>query len=100
MGKFPSPPYGKDKVAGGAEKYIEEALRGGKGPSEGLYHHPGGHAGETILTPVALDNVVNVMDVKSSILDKSFGGSEENLTHSLTGTSAVMDGDGTKHHKK
>lgn len=101
MAKFPSPPYGKDKVSGGAAHYIEESLRGGKGASEGMFHHSAGH-GQTILTPVALDNVVNIMDVESSILDRKFGGGEENLSHSLHGASAVMDdrGEGKREKSK
>jgi hypothetical protein len=92
MAKFPSPPFGKDKLPHSSEGFISEALHGGKGASEGMFHSKGGRDGQTILTAVPPDNVCLAMDIESSILDKKFAGSETDLGHSLKGASAVQDG--------
>lgn len=84
--------FGKDRVPKGSEGYIEEALRGGKGPSEGIHDVKIDRPQQSINTAVALDNVNLAMDIKSSILDDGgFGGGVDNLEHSLKGSSAVND---------
>lgn len=84
--------FGKDRVPKGSEAYIEEALSGGKGPSEGIHDKRIKRPQQSIMTPVALDNVKQAMDIESSILDEGgFGGGIDNLKHSLTGASAEND---------
>lgn len=82
--------YGKDHP----ENFIEGALTGGHGPSEGIHHTPVDRPDQSINTPVALDNVVLAMDIESSICDDDghpFHGGVDNLKHSLTGSSAVNE---------
>jgi len=78
--------YGKDHP----EKFIEGALTGIHGPSEGIHEKSIGH-GQKIMTPVALDNVVLAADIETSILDENFHGGPEYLGHSLKGVSAVNE---------
>lgn len=78
--------YGKDHP----ENFIEGALTGIHGPSEGIHEKDIGH-GQKIMTPVALDNVVLAADIESSILDENFHGGPEYLGHSLKGVSAVQE---------
>jgi hypothetical protein len=86
--------YGKDMVSKSSEGYIHEALTGGEGPSEGMVSKKIDRKDQSILTPVAMDNVKCAMDVETSILDeKGFRGSTKNLEHSLEGASAPGDGD-------
>lgn len=87
--------FGKDKVVKGSEKYIEDALTGGKGPSEGMVEEKVDRPHQSIHTSVGMDNVDLAMDIKSSILDEGgFRGGINNLEHSLTGSSAVNEGIG------
>ena len=80
--------YGKDKP----ENFIEGALRGGHGPSEGIHHTPIDRPDQSINTAVAMDNVDLALDIPSSILDEGgFHGGVDNLKHSLTGSSAVNE---------
>ncbi len=78
--------YGKDHP----ERFIEGALTGIHGPSEGIHEKHIGH-GQKLMTPVALDNVVLAADIESSILDENFHGGPEYLGHSLKGVSAVNE---------
>jgi|SRR5579885_431594 len=83
--------YGKDhpeKMAG-ATGFIENALTGGSGPSNGIHHTPVDRPDQVINTAVAMDNVKLAMDVETSILDDGFHGGSDNLKHSLNGASAV-----------
>lgn len=84
--------FGKDRVAKGSESYIEEALRGGHGPSEDIHDVRIDRPDQSINTAVGLDNVILAMDIKSSILDEGgFAGGIDNLEHSLKGSSAVNE---------
>lgn len=84
--------FGKDRPGKGAETdFIDHALRGGSGPSEGLHKYPVDRRDQHILTPVAMDNVKLAMHEPSSILDTDFHGGCENLEHSLKGTHAVNE---------
>lgn len=81
--------YGKDKAPRSSEGYIGEALRDGSGPSEGIHTKSIGR-GQTINTAFPMDNVELAMDIETSLTDEGgFGGGINNLSHSLTGTSAV-----------
>ncbi len=82
--------FGKDRVAKGSEGYIEHALAGGSGPSEGIEDMRINRPQQSINTAVALDNVKLAMDVPSSIIgdEKDFAGGVDNLEHSLKGSSA------------
>jgi hypothetical protein len=82
--------FGDKRVAKGSESYIEGALRGGSGPSEGIEDVKINRPQQSINTAVALDNVKLAMDVPSSIIgdDKGFGGGIDNLEHSLKGSTA------------
>ncbi len=84
-------PFGKDRVAKGSEGFIEHALHGGSGPSEGLHEVKINRPQQSIMTPVGLDNVTEAMDIETSILDTKFGGSVDNVAHSLKGSSAVNE---------
>jgi len=82
-------PFGKDRVVKGSESYIERALTGGHGPSEGIHDVRIDRPQQSINTAVALDNVDLAMDIKSSILDEGgFAGGIDNLEHSLKGSTA------------
>lgn len=84
--------FGKDKVAKGSEGFIEHALHGGHGPSEGIHDKKIDRPQQSIKTAVALDNVKLAMDIESSILDEGgFAGGIDNLEHSLKGSSAVNE---------
>lgn len=94
-GPGPHSPFGKDKVAGGSEGFITEALHGGRGPSEGIYDEKIDRKDQSIKTAVALDNVQLAAPMKSSIIDdeRGFHGSTTNLKHSIEGAEAPADGD-------
>lgn len=70
--------------------FINEALTGGSGKSNEIVTKSIGR-GQTLNTAFAMDNVDLAMDVPTSIKDGAFGGSVTNLSHSLTGSSAVQD---------
>lgn len=92
--------YGKDRP-GGNSGYIEESLRGGKGPSEGMHSMHIDRRNQTILTACAMDNVTLAMDIESSIEEEGgFAGSPENIGHSLKGASAVSEELGAAGHLK
>jgi len=78
--------YGKDHP----ENFIEGALTGGQGPSEGIHEKDIGH-GQTLVTAVGMDNVRLAADIETSILDQNFHGGPEYLGHSLKGVSAVNE---------
>lgn len=85
-------PYGKDRVVTGSSGFIEKALTGGSGPSEGIHEMAIDRPGQKINTAVPADNVKLAMPIRTSILDTGgIGGSVDNLKHSLTGTSAVNE---------
>ncbi len=89
---FKNSAFGKDRVVRSSEEFIESALRGGSGPSEGIHHMPCDRPHQTINTAVPQDNVRLAMPIESSILDThGIGGSVDNLKHSLTGASAVNE---------
>jgi hypothetical protein len=81
-------PYGKDDP----ERFISGALTGGSGKSDEIETKSIGR-GQTINTAFAMDNVKLAMPIESSIKDdySGFGGGPDNLSHSLTGTSAVQE---------
>lgn len=79
--------FGKDHP----ENFIEGALTGGHGPSEGIHDTKIDRPHQSIKTAVAMDNVDLAMDVESSILDEKFAGGVDNLKHSLTGSAAVNE---------
>lgn len=86
--------YGKDRVAKGSEGYISEALHGGSGKSEGIHEKGIDRKGQSIMTPVGMDNVELALDIETSILDEGgFHGSTRNLKHSIDGAEAPADGD-------
>jgi hypothetical protein len=89
---IPKRPYGKDSP----ERFIDSALTGGSGPSEGCHTTKIDRPNQSIETCVGMDNIKLVMPIKSSILDTQWAGSLNNLSHSLTGTSAVNEGTGAK----
>lgn len=71
--------------------FINEALTGGSGKSEGIVTKSIGR-GQTLNTAFAMDNVELALDIDTSLRDEGgFGGSVTNLAHSLTGSSAVQD---------
>lgn len=93
--------FGKDRVAKGSDDYIERALDGGSGPSEGIHDVRIDRPKQSINTAVAMDNVKQAMDIPSSILDEDdFGGGVDNLEHSLKGSSAVNEDVGAAGHVK
>ena len=80
-------PYKKDHP----ENFIEGALTGGHGPSEGIHHEPVDRPHQSINIAVAMDNVKLAMPIETSILDDKFHGGVDNLRHSLDGASAVNE---------
>lgn len=87
-------PYGDKKVAQGSEGFIEHALHGGSGPSEGIHETKVDRPHQTINTAVPMDNVKLAMPIKTSILEEGgFRGGPDNLEHSLKGASAPPPGD-------
>lgn len=85
-------PFGKDRVVKSSESYINKALTGGSGPSEGIHEKSIDRPDQKINTSTAMDNVELAMDVESSILKEGgFAGGIDNLKHSLTGSSAVNE---------
>jgi hypothetical protein len=84
--------YGKDHP----DNFIEGALTGGHGPSEGMHHMKVDRKSQSINTPVAMDNVKLALHIETSIVDDDghpFHGSTTNLKHSVEGASAPRDGD-------
>lgn len=80
--------YGKDHP----ERFIDEALTGGHGPSEGIHETKVNRPHQSINTAVAMDNVKLAMPIESSILEEGgFRGGIDNLAHSLKGSSAVNE---------
>lgn len=80
--------YGKDSP----ERFIKGALTGGSGPSNQIVDKKIDRPNQSIKTAFGMDNVKLAMDVETSLKDESgFGGSCENLKHSLTGASAVNE---------
>ena len=88
----PSRPFGKDRVVKGSAGFIESALTGGSGESNGIHSRSIGRPNQTINTSVPMDNVKLAMPIDTSILDHgTLAGGVDNLKHSLTGTSAVNE---------
>jgi hypothetical protein len=84
--------YGKDRPAKGAEGFISHALTGGSGPSNEIVSKKIDRPDQSIMTAFAMDNVKLAMDIETSLQDEGgFGGSVDNLKHSLTGSSAVNE---------
>lgn len=83
--------FGKDHPGSKETNFIDHALTGGSGPSEGLHKYPVDRRDQHILTPLGMDNVKLAMHEPSSILDTHFAGGVENLEHSLKGTHAVNE---------
>lgn len=84
--------FGKDRPAKSSEGFISKALTGGSGPSNEIFNKKIDRPNQSIKTAFAMDNVTLAMDVESSLQDEGgFGGSCENLKHSLTGASAVNE---------
>jgi hypothetical protein len=86
MAKFGA--FGKDNVnrMGGAEGYIEDALRGGgQAPSEGIHDFPIDRPDQVIKRANALDNVRMAGFKPSSLVDvdTGMGGGVKNLKHTL-----------------
>lgn len=80
--------FGKDEP----ERFIDGALTGGHGPSEGIHRKSIDRKGQSIETAVGMDNVKLAMPIKSSILEEGgFAGGTTNLKHSLEGASAPGD---------
>ena len=78
-------PFGKDNP----ERFIDKALTGGDGPSNGIHTMKVDRPNQTINTAVPMDNVKLAMPIESSILDMgNWPGGPENLKHSLIGASA------------
>lgn len=78
-------PFGKDTP----ERFIDSALTGGSGPSNEIVDKKIDRPGQSINTAFAMDNVKLAMPMTTSIKDEGgFGGSIENLKHSLVGASA------------
>ena len=89
--------FGKDRVVKSSESFIEHALTGGSGPSNEIVKTKVNRPDQSINTAFAMDNVKLAMPITTSIKDMSgIGGGPENLTHSLTGASAVNTGTGAK----
>lgn len=85
-------PFGKDRVVKSSESFIENALRGGKGPSEGMHDKKIDRPQQSIMTATAMDNVDLALDIESSILEEGgFRGGIDNLEHSLKGASAETE---------
>jgi len=89
---IPGRPFGKDTP----ERFIDSALTGGSGESEGIHTKKINRPDQSINTAVPMDNVKLAMPMKSSILDDKWAGSLNNLDHSLTGASAVNEKLGAK----
>lgn len=88
--------FGKDKPSSSEEGFINHALTGGHGPSEGMHHMKVDRKSQSIITPVPMDNVKLALHIKSSIIDDGghpVHGSTTNLKHSLEGAHAPGDGD-------
>lgn len=77
--------YGKDRP----ENFIEGALTGGSGPSNGIHNISVDRKSQSIKYTTPMDNVQVAMHTKSSICDEGgFRGGPTNLKHSLGGASA------------
>jgi hypothetical protein len=84
---LPKRPYGKDSP----ERFIDGALKGGSGPSNGIDHIKVDRPDQSICVATPMDNVNLVMPMESSIRDMSWKGGVDNIKHSLTGASAVNE---------
>lgn len=81
-------PFGKDLP----ERFIDGALTGGSGPSNGIVKQKVDRPDQEICTAFPMDNVKLAMPIESSLRDKGgFAGGIDNLKHSLTGGSAVNE---------
>lgn len=81
-------PFGKDTP----ERFIDSALTGGSGPSNEIVDKKIDRPNQSINTAFAMDNVKSAMPMESSIKDEGgFGGGINNLSHSLSGSSAVNE---------
>ena len=92
----PGRPFGKDRVERSSAGFIEHALTGGSGESEGVHNKKINRPDQSINTVVPMDNVKLCCPMESSILDEKWSGSLTNLDHSLTGASAVNEKLGAK----
>lgn len=89
---LPKPPYGDKKVASSSEGFISRALTGGRGKSNEIEEMGVDRPDQKINTAFAMDNVKLAMPITTSLKgDSGFAGSESNLKHSLTGSSAVNE---------
>lgn len=87
--------FGDKKVAKSSEGFIEHALHGGSGPSEGIHEKSIGRPHQSINTSFPADNVNLAMPIKTSIAEEGgFRGGIDNLDHSLKGASAENEGVG------
>lgn len=83
--------YGKDhpEKMKGATRFIEDALTGGSGPSNGIHDMSIDRKSQSIKTATPMDNVQLAMRTRSSICDEGgFRGGPTNLAHSIKGASA------------
>lgn len=81
-------PFGKDDP----DRFISGALTGGGGPSNEIKDLAVDRPNQTIKRAFAMDNVKLAMPIASSLKDLGgFAGGDDNLKHSLTGTSAVNE---------
>lgn len=94
--------FGKDKPSRGEEGFIEKALTGGHGPSNGIEETHVDRPEQSIKTAFPMDNVRLAMHVPGSMQHGGghFAGDCENLEHSLRGASAVQEEVGAVGHLK
>ena len=84
--------FGKDRPSGSEIGYIDHSLKGGSGPSNDVKTYPVDRPNQSIKTSLAMDNVKLAMPIDSSIEDMSdWPGGVDNISHSLTGSSAVNE---------
>jgi len=89
---LPTRPYGKDKVTRGNAGFIESALTGGSGQSNGMKSKSAGRPQQEIITPFPMDNVKLAMPIHNELAEEGgFAGGVDNLKHSLSGTSEVQE---------
>lgn len=75
----------------GNQGFISGALTGGSGKSNGIETQSIGK-GQRVMRAYPMDNVNLAMEVKTSMRgDRGFGGGDTDLSHSLSGASAVQD---------
>jgi hypothetical protein len=96
--------FGKDHIprGGGNEAYIEHALRGGHGASEGIDSESIGN-GQVLHTSFPVDNVSLAMPIESSVRETGgIRGGPNYVGHSLHGATVVNDdmlsAGSVKHH--